>query len=227
MRLSNALHLFTALATAAPILDRRWTGTTHRTSPVTIINKSGTSLSSISLVHKYSNIYKERHEWAYLAPGEKAADYMTVSYHTGPLTTGRDWWLLTFYTDQGRILYTTSPYNFRAAIDALESVASTLALAAAGAGAGLAGFSGLGGFLAPLAAVALAKLTTDQMYNSESTAGMKQHILRAEDEMGIMHVVVNPDFTVHFLSRSGLSTTGTVRGEVPRGLRIRGGEERP
>ncbi|RDA87389.1 hypothetical protein CP532_6989 [Ophiocordyceps camponoti-leonardi (nom. inval.)] len=224
MRLSTVLHLGAALgAAAAPLttttrrhLHPRWTGTTRRSSQVTVVNKTGSAIICVSLTHKYSSVYKDGHEWARIEPGVAAQDWMTVSYNTGPLTTGRDWWLLTFYDEDGLSLYATAPNNFRAVVDALESVAGTLFLAASGAAAGVgaavAGLSGVGGFLAPLAAIGIAKLTSDRMLSAEGTEGFKQHTLLAEDDGRLTAVIVNEDYTVTFRSTSGeVSDTVTAK----------------
>ncbi|RCI13046.1 hypothetical protein L249_0076 [Ophiocordyceps polyrhachis-furcata BCC 54312] len=237
MRLSFVLHLAAALgAAAAPLttttttttttrlLHPRWTGTTRRTSQVTVVNHTKSAITCVSLAHKYSSVYKDGKEWARIDPGAAAQDWMKVSYNTGPFTTGRDWWLLTFYDDRGTTLYATAPNNFRAVVDALESVAGTLVLAASGAAAGagvaFAGLTGVGGFLAPLAAIGIAKLTSDRLLSAEPTDGLKQHTLRVEDEGRLTAVIVNEDYTVTFRSASGdVSETVTAAVAVAKGKR--------
>ncbi|RDA91844.1 hypothetical protein CP533_3668 [Ophiocordyceps camponoti-saundersi (nom. inval.)] len=243
MRLSLIiLHLLSALGAAAvpTELQPRWTGTTRRTTRVTIVNRSPTAITSVSLKHKYSSVYKDSHEWARIETGSSARDWMTVSYNTGPLTTGQDWWLLTFYDDGGGTLYATAPNNFRAVFDALESVAGVLALAASGAAASLAvagasgpaaavaagGLVAVGKFSAPLAAIGLAKFTADRILSSEPTDGFKQHTLREEDEWRPVYVIVHPDYTVTIRSNSDESDTVTAAVEVKKPAALRRGRGR-
>lgn len=61
--------------------------------------------------------------------------------------------------------------------------------------------------LATLATVAVAKATTNRLYEMEETAGFKQHILREEDEGKVTEIIINEDETITFKSQSGDSET--------------------
>lgn len=47
------------------------------------------------------------------------------------------------------------------------------------------------------------------LFNSESTTGFKQHILRKEDANQVTEIIINKDNTITFHSRSGDSSTGS------------------
>lgn len=53
-----------------------------------------------------------------------------------------------------------------------------------------------------------AKDEVTSMFNSESSVGFKQHILRNEDAGEVTEIVINADNTITFRSNSGVSTTG-------------------
>lgn len=183
---------------------------THRQAKVTVQNKTPDNILSISLVHKYSDNYKNQMQWPILHPGDSSRPFLTADYNTGFATTGRDWWLLTWYSEDLKTQYYTDPINFRGVLDALEKVAPEAVQAVSGSAAALLTSEAgpVAATLAATAAVALAKETTKYLFNSEATEGFKQHILRPEDANAITHIVINDDGTVTFQSRSGTSSTG-------------------
>ncbi|RDA87697.1 hypothetical protein CP532_1781 [Ophiocordyceps camponoti-leonardi (nom. inval.)] len=207
--LYTTLFLLLDLTTALPSSSsyRRWDwGTTKHTARVTIQNNSPGDIKSVSLVHKYSNVFKNRAEWPVIKKWT-SPDYhhhAIVEYNTGPFTTGRDWWLLSFYTDDMSTNYITNPNNFRSVFDFLESIGPVVTISIAGATAGILGaLAGPAtGVMASTAAAAVAKATTDRLFNAESTVGFKQHILRTEDADRITTIVINSDYTVTFYSQS-------------------------
>mmetsp|Transcript_11975 Transcript_11975/g.18195 ORF Transcript_11975/g.18195 Transcript_11975/m.18195 type:complete len:163 (+) Transcript_11975:205-693(+) len=153
---------------------------------------------------------------------------LTVNYHTGRFTTGRDWWYVAFTTEDG-IFYQSNPQNGRDIIDGLEqvcfyatniigggSICTTGACAHQAVGAtraGLpriitAGYAAYGGAVGLAGAVGL--VVTNTMMNTESTAGFKQHILRTEDAGKVTTIIIRKNEVI-FRSTSGVSKTGVMR----------------
>lgn len=202
MRISS-IFSYVALALAGAAEAK-----THRTASVVVHNNTPNNLLSVSLVHKYSDNYKNQQQWPVIHPGGDGEGLLTVDYNTGALTTGRDWWLLTWYSEDLKTQYYTDPTNFRGVFDALDKVApSAIQAVIGGAVALITSESGPVAAAAAAAAVALAKETTSRLFNSEGTAGFKQHILRAEDANRITSITVNGDGSVVFRSNSGTSKT--------------------
>ncbi|KAL7942787.1 hypothetical protein V8C42DRAFT_330378 [Trichoderma barbatum] len=183
--------------------------TTKRTASVSVRNNTSKPIVSISLLHKYSDVYKHRKEWAAIPAGDLSQGSLQVEYNTGFFTTGRDWWFISWYSQDMKTLYYCNPQNFRGTFDAIEKSISHEAIYTAGALlAPIAIISG--GLIAvpvAMAAMGAAKLTTDHVFDSEDTTGYKQHILREEDEGKVTEVIINEDKTVTFKSQSGESET--------------------
>lgn len=189
---------------------------TKRTAYAAVRNNTSEPLVGVSVVHKYSDNFKNQQQWGIIQPGEITADSLTVEYNTGEFTTGRDWWVITWYSKDMKTLYYSNPNNFRNIIDALESVAPDAIAAAAGATAGLStSLTGPGAVAAATATAVAAKATTAGLFNSEGTAGFKQHILRAEDEWQVTEIVINADRTITFKSKSGNSDTVSASKNAP------------
>ena len=182
---------------------------THQTAQVVVLNKTAKPLRYVDVLHKYSDNYKNTKQWGAgedspaPRPGESSSP-MNVEYNTGFLTTGRDWWLVTWQYEGEHKLYFTNPNNFRNIIDTLEGPIKVLVDTALDVldekvpGLGDAG-----------------KIIVDNVFNSESTDGLKQHILREEDAGKVTQIVINPDNTVEWVSQSGTSeTVSGVYGEI-------------
>ena len=181
---------------------------TKRTALASVRNNTDAPIVGVSVVHKYSDNYANEQQWGIILPGELGSEQLEVEYNTGAFTTGRDWWVVTWYNPEMTTLYYSDPENFRGIIDSLENIAPDAIAAAAGAIAGLAGsLSGPGAVAAAVGAAAVAKTTTSALFNSESTDGFKQHILREEDEDAFTEIVINGDRTITFKSNSGNSDT--------------------
>lgn len=151
-------------------------GTVKRTASVAVVNNSPQRITGVTVMHKYSSVYRDRSEWEAIEAGQMSEATMTVQYNTGPFTTGTDWWLLTWYTDDETKLHYTDPQNFRWIFDSIEGAGAT------------------DGFKDPL-------------YESDGTAGFKQHILRTQDEGEVTKIIVNDDGSVTLQSNSGISNT--------------------
>lgn len=205
---SFTMKFTSALSAIVLALASTCEAVTHRHAQVQVQNNTPRNVVAVSLVHKYSNNYKNDKQWPIIHPYSNSEDTLTVDYNTGFTTTGRDWWLLTWYSQDLQTQYFTNPSNFREIFDALDKVAPTAIQAAAGSVAALiTSETGPGAAVAAAAATALAKETTDRLFNSEGTAGFKQHILRSEDANIVTSITINDNGTVTFRSKSGTSTT--------------------
>lgn len=188
---------------------------TKRTARVSVRNNTADAIVAVSVVHKYSDNYTNQGQWGIIPPGELADETMDVEYNTGAFTTGRDWWVITWFDPAMTTQRFSDPENFRNIVDALEKVAPSAVGAAAGAIAGLASsWTGPGAVAARQAAKRVAKLATEQLTNDASTDGFKQHILRSEDEGELTEIVINGDLTITFKSKSGDSETVSSSREV-------------
>ena len=167
---------------------------------------------AVSLVHKYSDNYKNKKEWDVIRPGE-TGEPLTVEFNTGALTTGRDWWVVTWYSPDMKTLYYSAPNNFRGLIDGLEKIApATIGTAAAEASDAIASESGVIAQAASAALEMAAQATTKKLFNTESTEGFKQHILRSEDQGKMMTISISDKVT--FTSKSGVSKTNFKKKSV-------------
>ncbi|RCI12167.1 hypothetical protein L249_0778 [Ophiocordyceps polyrhachis-furcata BCC 54312] len=200
----------------------------HRRTNVTVWNQSHDPMVAVSVIHKYSSVYKDRHEWPLLSPGEKSSDFMQVDYHTGFGTIGQDWWLISWYGPGMVNYYISNPNNFRGVIDFLEAQAPavmiTSAITVASVAATPAGFGAVLG--ASVAAVTVAKATSDAVFNSESTVGFKKHFLEAEDEDEPVVIIVKPDNEIVIHSKSDESATVYRMDRVPPELRTEKGKKK-
>ncbi|SMR61876.1 unnamed protein product [Zymoseptoria tritici ST99CH_1E4] len=189
------------------------------TAYVQVINNTPHSISGVGVVHKYSNVYKEEHVYDILQPGQWSSPF-EVTYNTGWLTTGRDWWLVLGHNDNDPIgknsmsQFYTDPENFQDIINWLESAAPTLI------GAALTAAEILQPELAAVTAVAgvAAEALCTAMLNDAATAGYKQHILTDEDKGKVLQIWINNDGTVNFISPSGRSDTEYETRQVGLGL---------
>ncbi|KJZ78236.1 hypothetical protein HIM_02274 [Hirsutella minnesotensis 3608] len=181
---------------------------TQQKALVSVRNNSKQPMYNVSVVHKYSSVYKDNFTWPVVQPGELAAANMTVQYHTGFATTGVDWWVVA-WVDEHRTAHVSDPLNFRKIVDYLEKRApralsvTTLTLA------GLISVS-TAPVSAIVAAVAVAIATqefTDVLFNSESTDGFKQHMLTADDAGALTEIIIHDQDAITFKSNSGESET--------------------
>jgi hypothetical protein len=113
-----------------------------------------------------------------------------VEYNTGFGTTGRDWWLATWQYDD-KDLYFTNPNNFRAAFDWAEGQVNSL----------FKSVEDIPDELTPAVNFA------SKAFNSESTKGFKQHILRSEDSGKVVKITLKKGGKVEITSPSGKSET--------------------
>lgn len=178
----------------------------HQRAAVEIVNHSGRALLSVSVSHKYSDSYKNHHTWKEdLKNGESTAA-AKVDFNTGWLTTGRDWWVVTWVDDHGTT-YVTDPKNGRDILDFAEKLGTKLTEPLATLAAAVMQGSPSPTAKGVAAAVVVTTTLAQALLNTEGTDGFKQHILREEDKGRPTRIVIKKD-EVEFDSKSGKSTTG-------------------
>lgn len=163
-----------------------------RKGAVKIVNQSSMQIKSVTVLHKYSDVYKNQLNWNEVAPTQSTSEQY-VDYNTGFLTTGLDWWLVTFTTDNA--IYVSNPKNFRGIVDALEKSFDRIANVAAE----------LSGPYKP--AVLTSSVVAGLFINNESTAGFKEHMLTADDTAQTTEIIIKDNFVMKFHSKSGDSET--------------------
>lgn len=175
---------------------------TVRTANAVVENHMyGVNLAGVTLTHKYSDDYVDQKTWGNL-PARYRTPSLRVTYHTGLFTTGRDWWHVSFYSEDFTIYCYTDPNNFRGIVDGLETAAPVIAAAAAAyATAGAATPA------AVAAAAAAGEAITNSLTTKGATAGFKQHILRSEDQGNTVRLILQPRGRATISSPSGRSDT--------------------
>lgn len=176
----------------------------HQVASVKVVNNTSRTLLSISLSHKYSDVYKNSHTWENIG-NNSGTSTSEVDFNTGFWTTGRDWWVLTWVDDQGNT-YMTDPNNFRSILDFLEKITNRIAEPLAELATAVAVGSPEPTSKALAAAAAVSGAIAEALLNNESTDGFKQHILREEDTKKPTVITIKDD-EVEFSSESGISTT--------------------
>ena len=190
---------------------------THRQAKVMVQNCTGQKILSVSVGHKYSDDYNNKNDWkGPIDDNSTTSDNMLVDYTTGAFTTGRDWWTVSWVTEDGKS-YVTDPDNFRGTVDFIENIGSKVSAPLATLAVSITTALALApeptvtkAAAAAVAAVAVTSLVVGGMCNSESTSGFKQHILREEDQDEPIKIILNTK-EVKFHSKSGDSTTGFSR----------------
>lgn len=198
---------------------------TQRKANVQINNKSGVPIYNVTLVHKYSDNYKDNNIWPVVGNETKSTG-TKVRYNTGFGTTGKDWWLVSWTVElsgQAVMQYTTAPNNFRDIIDVAEKAtikglpiaSSVVSVASVGAGPATS--------LAIAGGSIIANELVNRTMNTTSTDGFKQHILRDEDANQWTEIIIYGGNRVVFKSPSGKSETVSksqafkfdIQGSVP------------
>ena len=161
----------------------------------------------MSLVHKSSDDHKNLGKWPSLAHRESSTP-LDVQYKTGWFTTGRDWWLVSWYSADYQTRYCSTPNNFRAGIDSLEQNAGPVFFTAVSAAQKVSSYVGAVVEAATTAVSTVASVTGPEAFSEETTDGFKQHILRDEDANRVTEVALHADGSVHLRSASCNSATG-------------------
>ena len=81
---------------------------TLRSAKARIINRTGAKIKSLSLVHRYSDVYRNARLFSDIDRNIPTNSYLTVQYRTGFLCYGTDWWWLT-WTDSNNKLHIIEP----------------------------------------------------------------------------------------------------------------------
>lgn len=181
---------------------------TVRKAQVQISNNTPHSISGVGLNHMYSDVYFETKTWKSI-PAYGYSDFLTVTYHTGFGTTGRDWWAISGHNDLDPIgpnsmsQWYSDPNNFQGLLDFLENVTPTII------GTALKAAEISQPEFAPVALVAdlVSQAVCSALLNTAKTDGYKQHILEEEDDGQIVLIQVNNDGTINIKSPSGQSDT--------------------
>lgn len=182
----------------------------QKKSRVYVINKTGKKIYNVTVLHKYSNNYKDRITHKSL-DNNKTSGHFNARYNTGFGTTGKDWWIVSWtepYSNTQIRHRITNPKNGRAFIDGFEkgfktsfNIGSSLLSQYGGDVLGVKG----------QIAGAAGKVINDQLINrtmnNSSTIGFKQHILRSEDTY--LNIILYSNGVVEFKGKSGKSTTNT------------------
>ncbi|KAF3484215.1 uncharacterized protein GIQ15_03539 [Arthroderma uncinatum] len=174
-----------------------------KTARVVVVNDTPRPLVAVSVVHKSSNVYRNREEWAMIQPGKHSAPELQVEYPTGSAAADDGSWLVIWYSEDLQALWHSDPSDSVFPSEMLdrqtpEQVQKVEEALAAGSGPGSKG---------ALLATALAKSTTDRLFNSESTEGFVQHVLHDEDADQLTEIVINANDTITFKSKSGSTET--------------------
>lgn len=178
---------------------------TTRSTTVRVQNLTGLEIESVSVVHKYSNVFKEKTDWGNLGNGKMTQRPMKIRYNTGALTTGQDWWLVTWkYKGNNSVRY-TAPNNFRGIIDMVERM-HILPFEAVNASLSKTPM------LQKLAMSPTAKLAGGLM-NTGSTKGFKKHLLRKSDQRNGVIITISQN-SVAFDSASGHSSTEGIHSKL-------------
>jgi hypothetical protein len=191
---------------------------TKRQSNAIVTNATGKTIVYATIIHKYSDVYKNNQTWANLPNGSNTtASPLKVNYNTGFLTTGKDWWRVQFKLAKGKMCY-TDPNNFREVFDAIDKAVLANAGVAGeklgnvlgeAAGTYLAGPPGavVGEQVGGPAGKAAANGIANALFNGEATIGFKQHILRTEDENRTVNITLFDNGKARISSPSGVSET--------------------
>lgn len=192
---------------------------TDRSASVTIINQTGGKIVA-AYAHKYSNVFKDSGATNEIKPlGTTPFDFMQnvgkARFRTGFGTTGKDWWIVGYIDNKG-CKYISSPRNARKFIDGLEkaSIFTGGILVEVGIDVAIVGLldpepvGKVAGGIVGLVTAGLGA-TMVGLSNTESTAGYKQHILKAKDKN--ITIFITKNNKVVFSSKSGKSSSRMVK----------------
>ncbi|PSB50125.1 hypothetical protein [Chamaesiphon polymorphus] len=205
-------------ASTSALAPNSASASTTRQANAIIVNSTGKTIVHATILHKYSDVFKENRTWANLPNGSSTlTSPLKVKYNTGVFTTGKDWWRVQFKFANGKMCY-TDPNNFREVFDAIDRVILTNAGAAGqklgillgeATGTYLAGPSGavVGEQIGGTAGKAAANGIASALFNGEATVGFKQHILRTSDENRIVNITLLSNGKARISSPSGVSDT--------------------
>eukprot|EP01057_Protomagalhaensia_wolfi_P002355 Protomagalhaensia_wolfi_Nauph_80__2354@NODE_2546_length_1058_cov_13_818449_g1993_i0_p1_GENE_NODE_2546_length_1058_cov_13_818449_g1993_i0NODE_2546_length_1058_cov_13_818449_g1993_i0_p1_ORF_typecomplete_len180_score30_05PUD1_2/PF18457_1/2e46_NODE_2546_length_1058_cov_13_818449_g1993_i040579 len=174
---------------------------TKRIAYAIIRNNTGAPIYGAGLVHKYSDVYRETDTWEVIEDGDSSPPLL-VEYHTGFMTTGVDWWVVSWHDVDFTRQYFSSPNNFREVFDFLESAAVECIPVVVGQAKSQMAFT-------------FSRNLCNKLMNTEATAGFKRHMLTSEDDGGTVEITINSDLTITIQSPSGVSETVSDSRTIP------------
>ena len=178
---------------------------TTRTTTVQVENHTGKTIEYMSVVHKYSDEFKESKKWKNIRSGRKSSK-MKIRYNTGAFTTGQDWWYVAYKLKGENVIRYTNPRNGRNIIDAVEKFTKRNAKVVADQIGNIKTKSKKAEVAKRVAQIVI-KETARHALNNESTAGFKKHVLRKSDQRKGVTIKLFSNNKVGFYSKSGKSTT--------------------
>ena len=179
---------------------------THRQAKVRVVNESGQRIepNSIVIAHKYSDVYKNELKFPNgldVGSTDDAGGSMIVDYHTGFLTTGVDWWLVSWVTADDAKIHMTTPQNLTDILDWIQENLTDAIAEATTIG---------GGILGPPGAVVTAAavgLFMNKVMNTEKVSNFKMFMLQSEDEGAWVTIRIKNDNVLTFEAPSGNAET--------------------
>ncbi|MAS04284.1 MAG: hypothetical protein CL534_06275 [Ahrensia sp.] len=188
---------------------------------VVVSNKTGKTILSVTVAHKYSDEYEHQLDWPGALADGATTSGQPVTYNTGFGTTGRDWWFISWVYSDSSTVYYSDPNNFRGAIDFMEQagriaipVGTSIAATVFGAvcTAGTAGACGPAATAAAVTTMAAASATiasaaAGELLANGGTEGFKQHILRDDDAGKTVTIELQKNNQILITSPSGDSRT--------------------
>ncbi len=178
---------------------------TRREAKVMVTNDTREEIWSVSVTHKYEDRHREILDFTErLGKGSSSYFHQTpINFRTGPWETGVDWWFVCWTSADG-YLHLTSPFTFGQALRGLKIWESK---------GWISELKGLLKFITEVQGKSADDKSADALNLTHSvaskyfegkgeTGGMKQHMLRENDNVDI-HL---NERKVTFRSRSGVST---------------------
>eukprot|EP01053_Blabericola_migrator_P001160 Blabericola_migrator_1__1159@NODE_129_length_13297_cov_112_007559_g114_i0_p8_GENE_NODE_129_length_13297_cov_112_007559_g114_i0NODE_129_length_13297_cov_112_007559_g114_i0_p8_ORF_typecomplete_len167_score22_42PUD1_2/PF18457_1/1_7e31_NODE_129_length_13297_cov_112_007559_g114_i0999510495 len=159
---------------------------TKRTTIACVVNRTDTPIFNVTLIHKYSSLYKDFGSWPEIAPNARSG-FIPIQFHTGLLHTGTDWWVVLWRDSQGR-LCKTNPNNLRWLLDSVTKEAPTLL---SGAHRGNKAMNDTVGYFK----------------RTESTDGFKKYLLTDLDVTEPVFIILREGGKVTFESAAGSAET--------------------
>lgn len=147
---------------------------------VQIVNDTNEDILDVVLLHKYSNVYKDRHEWAHI---EKRNHSSSVSVRYQVEDMGLDWWLLFWKVRRAdaETVYISYPRNLRKLADYIERYCDKTIKVATGALAIATAVNPEPITKAITGALTLTGALASFLINGEETEGFKEHMLTKKD----------------------------------------------
>ena len=163
---------------------------------VHVQNITGLDIEFISIVHKYSDEFKDRGDWKKLNNGSMTNKPMKIRYNTGAFTTGQSWWFVAWKYKGNDNIQFTSPNNFREFSEYVEKLV-------------LKPFdTGKRCVMAPCSGVYdknPISILSNALFKRDSKLGFKKHLLRASDQENGVIITLTQN-SVKFDSASGQSS---------------------